>query len=416
MKYLLVLAFVFTNSAFAEINYKRGEWGSGGGNALVCFPEGQIAIGEESYDVISEIKKNGNKIATKFLPFIETIEMYDLFEAKKRRGLSGDKPEILEITESETIYEYIDRVAKRFKLYNPVLTNLIPAAKELLPDEKFVLHEYAVKYQNDMGEVTLPKENCVIATVAGQVNIGGRENGYYEVHLDYRLFNHAKFSRQSKATLVLHEFIYALSRKHFNHTDSSATRSIVRFYISYSKQFTEGFIAKSLGQLGFINPGSENFSLLVKNYTYSATMVSISEYVEYLHENAMELMSDFYTIQNDDGTFHPIPSDEIEEVYNSVRESFALEKEDFLKDLQARSVVTAKQVESISLKYDHYVDFLNPGYGAEYFFENIRLNRGKRLNMIFEEFLMTTTCTTNSEEEDGGCVDPIKLNNIIPRQ
>jgi hypothetical protein len=411
----------FNTHAF--INYDKGEWGSGGGNALVCFPEGQIAIGDESFDVVSEIKKNGNKIATKFLPFIDTIEMYDLFEAKKRRGLSGDKPEILEITESESIYEYIDRVAKRFEPYNPILTNLIPTAKDLLPDEKFIHHDYAVKYQNDMGEVTLPRENCIIATVAGQVNLNGRENGFYEVHLDSRLFNHEKFSRQSQATLVLHEYIYALTRKYFNHTDSASTRNVVRFYISYSKQFTEGFIAKSLDELGFNKSDNED-SQVWKNYHYSSTMQSIGLYMEVMHENLKHMLREgIFNDRNGDGTIDDLDRTvDIGYLENWMRQEIATQKQLMIEDLNEQSVVSESTLNTISKKFDGYAGYFNVDFGYVHFQEYIDVSSEKVFEEIYDLMLNQTICTSSipmpiptTSQKNQECYEEIELNNIIPR-
>ena len=164
MKSLLIglIATSFTVSSNAAINYALGEMGSGGGNAIVCFEEGSIATGEDSTHIISEIKKNKNQIPTKYLKWIKTIEMYDLYDAKKRRGIDSKSPEIINIEPSEKIYSYLDRLSHRFDKSVGPLKSFVKYGKELLPEDNIVWEDTAVKYQNDLGTVSLPGPNCII--------------------------------------------------------------------------------------------------------------------------------------------------------------------------------------------------------------------------------------------------------------
>ena len=73
-RFLISLFLLVSVNASAGINYSRGEWGSGGGNAIVCFKQVAIGTGETSINIISEIKKNNNTIADDYLPYIESIE------------------------------------------------------------------------------------------------------------------------------------------------------------------------------------------------------------------------------------------------------------------------------------------------------------------------------------------------------
>jgi hypothetical protein len=274
-----------------------------------------------------------------------------------------------------------------------------------------------------MGEVTLPKENCVIATVAGQVILNGRENGFYEVHLDSRLFNHAKFSRQSQATLVLHEYIYALTRKHFNHTDSASTRNVVRFYISYTKQFTEGFIAKSLDELGF-NKSDNDDSQIWKNYHYSSTMQTIGLYMEVMHENLKHMLRDgIFSDNNGDGTIDDLDRTvDIDYLKSWMSQEIAIQKQLMIEALNEESVVSESTLNTISKKFDGYAGYFNVDFGYTHFQEFIDVSSEKVFEEIYDLMLNRTICTSSipmpipeTSDKNQECYDEIELSNIIPR-
>ena len=180
MKALILVLLFVSIQAQAKINYARGEWGSGGGNAIVCFTQTTIGTGDTFINIISEIKKNNNTIADDFLPYIESIEMFDLYDAKRARGLNPSKPEIVKVRKDEEFFDYATRVANRFTKTNGHMLTVVNEGMRLLPETSFVMHEYGVKYQNDLGSVVLPSEKCVISTIAAQEN----SNDFYEAHVD----------------------------------------------------------------------------------------------------------------------------------------------------------------------------------------------------------------------------------------
>ncbi len=259
----------------------QGEWGSGGGNALVCFIQEEIEIGGRTLNFKKWVEQNNNTIPNSLLPFIKSIEMFDLYEAKKKRGLSAKAPEIVSIEENEGFYDYLDRLGRRFIGKVDSMNQLVKKTQIMVPESSFIFHEAAIKYQNDLGTVTLPQDHCVISTMAGQVSI----NGYFEVHIDERLFNHSKHSKQSKATLVLHELIYAYARFFNNEEESSSTRKMVSAFISYSSGVTEGSVSKLGYNLGFFKSEFTGNGVPYAFYQNSKTMEIFSNFSkEYLNE------------------------------------------------------------------------------------------------------------------------------------
>lgn len=239
---ILITGLLISTMAFSMLDRSVGDWGSGGGNAIVCFNSATIAEGDKTVNILDEIKKNKNIIPDKFLTHIKSIEMYDLYEAKKKRGIGSQPAEILNIKEDEKIYEYIDRISSRFNDHNSEISKLIWKSRRIVPDGNISFSESGVVYQNDLGAVSLPQENCIISTMAAQVNYF---NNYF-VHIDQRLYDHKAHSIQSKAVLILHEMIYAYGRKFFDHKESGSTRELVRVLISYHESITEGFVSKFL--------------------------------------------------------------------------------------------------------------------------------------------------------------------------
>lgn len=467
MKVLILLLAIVSIQAQAKINYARGEWGSGGGNALVCFAKvTEITNGEvKERDLVAEVKANNNTIPNELLQWIDTIELFDLYEAKKRRGLDSKKPEIIKIKDNEKIYEYFDRLGKRFEKNVYVMKGFIDFGKKLIPDTNLIFHESAVKYQNDLGSVTLPGPNCLISTIAAQVNF----NDYFEVHIDERLFNHPKHTKQSKATLILHELIYALGRKELGHKDSGATRNVVRYFISYHETFTEGVVAKALHDLGFYKKDPEVPDLMAKyHYSYIMTIISLnletfndsvmvsldSEYNQYLTQELRDkAVKQFQNEGFGDGSTYTVDFFGLEQLIEdgyrkstskNIWNTFSNELSQILKNLQKyieMDKVTFKTVILEQLDSESKItkiDRQNSVGHIDFFLEDYDLTNGlisfkdifeerdtykEVMNEIYKSFIHFTHCTGSVDDvqdvpntESETCYTPLLLNNIIPKQ
>jgi hypothetical protein len=287
MRYLLFITLCLSiTNAYALLNYSRGEWGSGGGNAIVCFNPGSIDSGDSTINIISEIRKNNNQIKNEYLKYISSIEMFDLYDAKKSRGLNQGQTKIIEILSTESEFDYIDKIGKLYKQDLPYIEKLIAKTKLILDEGSFYLAPNPIKHQDDIGTVTLPGKDCTIITMAAQVNYGN----YYEVHIDERLYNHPTHSKLSKAVLILHELLYSYDRKENKAKDSGATRSLVKILISKSKYNTEQFIVENIDKLGFNSaewiidaPGGEEFRV----YYHSITAKEMEDKMIYFFQTAL---------------------------------------------------------------------------------------------------------------------------------
>lgn len=294
MKVLVLLIALASISAQAKINYARGEWGSGGGNALVCFKQVIEARGDEVIirNLPQEVRENGNVISDELIQYIDSIELFDLYEAKKRRGLNPNPPKIIQIKDNENAFEYVKRVSERFKSTVPYMEEIVKFTRAVLPNNNFIMESSAVRYQNDLGSVVIPNDHCVISTMAVQVNY----NKFYKVHIDGRLFNHAKHSRLSQATLVLHETVYAFARAR-GQNDSGTTRELVKQYITSGEYVTEGSVARALYNLDFDRADNEQWvSEFAKIYNESQISFKIFGLFENFIYGASTIMFDFYSM------------------------------------------------------------------------------------------------------------------------
>lgn len=469
MKYLtLIMAMSFY--AQAKLDRTNGEWAGGGGNAIVCFePQVIIAQGEvrtTTKDIINNIKKNKNIIPDDYIQYIESVEMFDLYEAKKRRGIDSKKPEILDIKDDEKFYDYFDRLSKRYDGRVYTMAYIVEAGKELIPDSRLIFHNTAMLYQNDLGSVTLPSDNCIVSTMAAQVN----RKDYFEVHIDERLFNHAKHLRQSKATLILHELIYGLLRKHFKHEDSGVTRKLVNFLIAYDESFTEGTLAKALYELGIVGPRYEEETEIVRKYRASSVMTNIEFGLEYVHDEVLRNLDyEFYLFQesvlyknilkkeneygeikvaknfldqiniiqnyldnSQDEMFWRDILDKMNKYYSALLQTIRPEIEEakleLLDILSKENFLSESDQIILNGRLNVYLnDYTEDHMDFKWFLEEIiKESEGERVlrGSIYQAFLSGTVCRSevsttsfpSPKAADSTCYEPLKLDVIIPKK
>lgn len=448
---IILIGLVISTLTFGMRSFLNGDMGSGGGNAIVCFEKTTIAYGENTVNILDEIKKNKNIIPDKFLTHIKSIEMYDLYEAKKRRGIGSEPAEILKIEESENIYDYIDRLGARFQNTNHTVQGMIAQGKELLPDSRLIFEDTAVPYQNDLGTVSLPGKNCLISTMAAQVN----NQNLFNAYIDRRLFEHAKHSKQSQATLILHEIIYASFRRHFKHTDSGATRNIVRLVISYHESITEKLVMDTLFDLKVFTHDDE--PTLVNKYELSNSMYIVSAMTGYFVNEVkstsirdidlekLNLIKD-YSIELANKDEIPLGLNQ-KKVFESTSMRInrgVLSGDSKLEwgELQAElAILTDSVVQNLNARIDDYVfslkseltdtlisetDKLNiinhifsllesgglykiDGFKAKAIDKILSLDENSFKNVLFSHMFYVTGC------ENEVCFDTLKLNNVVPR-
>jgi hypothetical protein len=227
-------------------NDTRGDWSSGGGNSVVCFKK------EFAKKAIEAINSTHEKHIPNFVfdnDWIESVEMYDLFEARLPRGIDSKIPEIIDIADDETLESYIINRKARFDNLSEGIQNAFEEGMELIPSSRIRFYNGGLIQQNDTDDFGIVDvERCVVQTMAAQRNWGN----HFELYIDSRLFNHKGHSRLSKAVLLIHEYIYAYSRWQLSHEFSSRTRKLVELIITYDKDSLRvSDVLKSVYDLGY---------------------------------------------------------------------------------------------------------------------------------------------------------------------
>ena len=240
---------IFVNT-LPEIE-KLGGWSSGGGNAVVCFNnEDYLQYLNSDGSLKNEAYRNG---------IIESIETYDLFEARLPRGIDQSEiPEIITINPDENIAPYISRLSNRYKNFVSPVSNIVTSGKKSIPDTNVRFYNGAVTQNKDYNPaIILNDKNCIVTTIANQHS----NNGFYELFIDARAFNHPAHSKLSKAALILHEYVYAIARS-LGQEDSHSTRKVIEILITKNPDYTARYVASLIKNLNFM-PLDPNDLLLI---------------------------------------------------------------------------------------------------------------------------------------------------------
>lgn len=202
---------------------------SGGGKGLVCFNNEQTA---------SDVKLNNRYVRDKDLANITKIEMLDLYYAKSPQGLNR---RISKIIEGNDFVNLLDKMINRVELTIPVLGKELRKSEKLF-ENNILFRNSAIEMASDENDVALNESDlCVLTTLAKQY----KDDGRYFIHIDERLFFHPVHSYVSKATLLFHEYLYALARSK-GEVDSRGVREIVSIFVKNDKDIKIIDIAKKV--------------------------------------------------------------------------------------------------------------------------------------------------------------------------
>ncbi len=235
--YLLMLGLL----SFSSFTYAEGGMASGGGKGLVCFKNEQTA---------SAVKLNKRYVRDKDLANITKIEMLDLHYAKAPQGLNR---RISKIIAGNDFVSLIDKMINRVELTIPVLGKELRKSEKLF-DNNIIFRSSAIEMASDENDIAINESDlCVLTTLAKQY----KDDGRYFIHIDERLFFHPVHSDVSKATLLFHEYLYALARSK-GEVDSRGVREIVSIFVKNDKDIKIIDIAKKVFESN-LTPFKANF-------------------------------------------------------------------------------------------------------------------------------------------------------------
>jgi hypothetical protein len=232
---LLVVIAAFYNGCPV---FAAGGRSDGGGNAVVCFD--QLGIPDQ-------IRSNEGELTDNFIPHIQSVETFDLYEARLPRGVNGKLPVLALIGPNENLDSYIGRLNARLSVVAPILAREIKESEDLFTDDNIINDQHGLEKIDDVNAVSLIAPNCVLATMAIQLN----NQGQYSLHLDQRLFDHPLHSQESRAALILHEYIYRYARE-LGQTDSANTRALLSMILEQDQSVRIHDFLDKAEALGFL--------------------------------------------------------------------------------------------------------------------------------------------------------------------
>ena len=220
----------------------------GGGDAVVCFNS------RTARRDLRAIQRNGGLIPDSIIAHVESVESYDLAEARTPRGVSGGViPAIETLAPTETPLAYARRVISRLERLTPGLFGELESTLDSLSESQVVLQPHGVVAVEDTDPTdSIDDERCVLNTISHHTTIGSR----YFIHLDQRLYNHPSFSDLNKALLVLHAVVYLNAENNYGHTDGRLSRLFVGRLVTTNAEVTGRVLLDTARGARMTNAGS----------------------------------------------------------------------------------------------------------------------------------------------------------------
>ncbi|MCK5072916.1 MAG: hypothetical protein KAQ98_05780 [Bacteriovoracaceae bacterium] len=213
----IVIIILSINVAVADY----GGMGSGGGKALVCF---------DSEYVADHVRNNDGTIPSSLLGRITHLETFDLYYSKI---VNGPK-HVMTADKDESYHMFFNRIMEKIQEKGPFFARDILKSRKTLNDRIISFKNAPVDQtfdENYTGEMLL--DVCSMTNIAVQKwdeSVKG-----FRMHIDMRLFTHELFSEESKAILLLHEYLYFIARNK-GETNSKSTRVLISAIMSEDPQ------------------------------------------------------------------------------------------------------------------------------------------------------------------------------------
>lgn len=286
---LITSLFLISSNSYSRLD--RGGMGSGGGKGMVCFDSPEIA---------DEVRDNEGIIPTEYINNITSVEMLDLYYAKLAKGSDASMANLVKEKEGENYLDYFVRILNRIERTIPFLGKEIVKSQEKFNNGQILFLTKPLTPMFDENDVGFnASESCSKTTMAVQYF----KQGKYFLHIDMRLFFHRLHSERSKAVLLLHEYLYLISRNK-GETSSRRTRELIGHLIKNEEDTKLHQIIENVYFLGFL--GDEN------DYTfdpplYSAPITSMYEIARKYILESVKFINQFDQIRPE----HVLESEEI---------------------------------------------------------------------------------------------------------
>ena len=215
---LVAIGSIFVGDAQAGVG------SSAGGNGVVCFNNTAIPL-----RIRNPQDANTGLILDEEIQNVTSVTGLDLYEAQKSSSLNGGVTTVVPIGANDSAIDYVLKIGRRFT----GITTLFNEKKfqkqlRMFDAPNFYREPQGLEKIDDVGFTgEIDRQHCVIATIIAQ---DGKPDDNLEIHVDTRLWDNSKHSKQSQGSLLLHEMMYAWQRSD-GATDSENARKLVRLLI-----------------------------------------------------------------------------------------------------------------------------------------------------------------------------------------
>jgi hypothetical protein len=245
-----------------SLAFAGGEGGGkegGGGGSVVCF---------DSPEVLAQVNAQKGALTNEQVARIESIETYDLAQARIWKPFGTAKSSLFLPKEGETEAQYFERLARRFDLTVPLVSDLVRQASENLRKAAMMTSwEGGVVQRDDANpSVKWDETRCALITTAYQYSQGDR----LMVAVDSRLLEHPKNTQASRYFLYLHEGLYAIARAR-GQWDSRSTRDLISQITQAEIPLTAGELKDFVVGLGFAEAGTQEYNPATLCVTYEGS-------------------------------------------------------------------------------------------------------------------------------------------------
>ncbi len=214
-----------------------GGMDSGGGQGFVCF---------KTEEINKSVQLNNGNILDDQIDGISKIITLDLYEARLQRGTPPVSPTLVKRLEHEDYEAYLNRIIDRIAAAYPELGDKIKVMIDNFSGDHLIWSPIGLTKVTDGGSVLAYDSNlCTAVTLAIQF----KEESSYYLNIDPRLFGHPLMSEESRAILLLHEYLYAIARDN-GKTSSRSARIAISYLIR--ENITTKEIEENLRKLNFI--------------------------------------------------------------------------------------------------------------------------------------------------------------------
>ncbi|MBX9766581.1 MAG: hypothetical protein K2X47_04860, partial [Bdellovibrionales bacterium] len=245
---LLLPTLLYT--LFSALPASAGPTDRGGGNAVVCFSS-EKKDQKRTKKILEQIKREGQTLNRKLFPFVESIELNEIYELRSLRDEDGKPYSLIQIDPKQKPSEFMNAIIAKYQgTYASVLANMIQVGRQEFSQLNQVRQDTPISFVGDFNLLrTIDTERCAVVTVASQTS-GSPD--LLQIDEPLRLLM-AEKSPISDRALMLHEYVLLYTRRVNRSSNSDSARAVLRMLLIDDPTLTPLRVLRILRGAGIIN-------------------------------------------------------------------------------------------------------------------------------------------------------------------